>query len=129
MSAQYPYNTPLTPQEWYCRPDGTICIKNWAGLLVIEHVPAVHARIVWLFEKLSALYNQQMIPFMLNDYDANGNAITQIIGVFVRYIAQNGVALFNWGLPPSPPGSAAVRQYVFHTLPYRRDLKEIIDTV
>jgi len=129
MAQNYPLNTTLTPQEWYCRADGTICVKNWAGLLVIEYVPSVHARIPFLFQRLASLYNQTTIPYLLTDYNGNGGVIARNISMYIRVMMQNGAVIVDWGIPGTPGSDVAVRQIVFHTLPYRRDIREIIDTI
>jgi len=129
MSAQYPFPTPLTPQEWYCRADSTICIKSWAGIVVIEYAPSVHDKIPRLMRTISALYNQTTIPYMYVDYDANRNVVAQDIAIYVRVMVQNGALMYDVGAPPAPDWRTAVRQIIFYTLPYRRDLKEVVDTV
>jgi len=129
MSQNYPFNTPLTPQEWYCRADNTICVKSWAGFLVVEYVPGAHVRIQRLFQRIAMLYNQLQIPYMFTDYDANGALVAHGMNIYIRAAVLNGVVLTDLGLPAAPGSDVAVRQIVFHILPYRKDVREIIDTV
>jgi len=129
MSATYPFNTPLPPTEFYCRPDNTICVKNWAGVLVVEYASAAHGRTLRLLQRLSALYNQTQIPYIYTDYDSSGNFLGQGLNIYIRLLAQSGAIVSDSGSFPALTSGTAVRQVIFHTLPYRRDIKEIIDTV
>jgi len=129
MANGYPFNTPLTPLDWYCRKDSTMCIKNWAGMLVLEYRPEAHARFQQLMPRLAALYGVNQILFILTDYNANRQPINYVTGVYYRVFTQGAHVTVDFGLPTYPPYGTDVRQIIFLSLPYRRELREILDTV